>query len=126
MSESDKKAAGRGTIPSPEARRIDKPWGHEEWLVVGERVAMKRLVVEAGHRLSLQYHEKKEEAWLMIRGRARVRYGEIEGELLPGHVVHVPPGVVHRLEAVEEVEILEVSTTELDDVVRVEDDFDRS
>ncbi|MDQ7087028.1 MAG: phosphomannose isomerase type II C-terminal cupin domain [Acidobacteriota bacterium] len=112
-------------IPCPPFKRVDKPWGHEEWLVVGERVVMKRLVIHQGHRLSLQYHEKKEEAWLLVRGRARVRYGEAEGEIAAGRVVYLPAGTVHRIEAIEEVELLEVSTPELDDVVRLEDDFGR-
>ncbi|HHN74321.1 MAG TPA: cupin domain-containing protein [Acidobacteria bacterium] len=112
-------------IPSPPIKRVEKPWGHEQWLVVGQRVVMKRLVVERGHRLSLQYHEKKEEAWLLVRGRARVRYGDAEGEIEAGRVVYLPAGTVHRIEALEDLELLEVSTPELDDVVRLEDDFGR-
>jgi len=112
-------------VPRLEQRLVDKPWGREEWLVVGERIVMKKLVVSSGHRLSLQYHEQKEEAWLLLSGRARVRYAEAEEELGSGAVVHVPPGTVHRIEAVEDVVFLEVSTPELDDVVRIDDDFGR-
>lgn len=114
-----------GEIPSPECKTVDKPWGREEWLVVGERIVMKRLIVHAGQRLSLQYHELKEEAWLITRGRAKVRYNETVGEIGEGKVVYIAPNTVHRIEAIEEVEILEVSTPELTDVVRVEDDYRR-
>lgn len=114
------------TGPFREPRIVPKPWGREEWLTVGERVVMKRLVVHAGHRFSLQYHERKEEAWLFVRGRGSVRFGESEVSVGPGQVIHVPPGTVHRIAAEEELEFLEVSTPELEDVVRVEDDYGRS
>lgn len=107
-------------------RVVPKPWGREEWLTVGERVVMKRLVVHAGHRFSLQYHQRKEEAWLFVRGSGRVRFGPSEVEVGPGQVIHVSPGTVHRIEAIEELEFIEVSTPELEDVVRVEDDYGRS
>lgn len=109
----------------PEVRVVPKPWGREDWLVVGERIAMKRLIVGAGKRFSLQYHERKEEAWLIVRGRARVRLGERTVEVAPGAVIHVRPGTVHRVEGLEETEFIEVSTPELDDVVRLDDDFGR-
>ncbi len=109
----------------PEVRVVPKPWGREDWLVVGERIAMKRLVVHAGQRFSLQYHERKEEAWLFVRGRARVTLGDRVVEATPGMVVHVRPGTVHRVEGLEESEFIEVSTPELDDVVRLADDFGR-
>ena len=109
----------------PEGRVVPKPWGREDWLVVGERIAMKRLIVGAGKRFSLQYHERKEEAWLIVRGRARVRLGERTVEVAPGAVIHVRPGTVHRVEGLEETEFIEVSTPELDDVVRLDDDFGR-
>ncbi|RMG47649.1 MAG: cupin domain-containing protein [Acidobacteria bacterium] len=113
-------------VAHPPVRVVDKPWGREDWLAVGDRVVLKRLVVEQGHRLSLQYHRQKEEAWIVLAGRARVTLGERRGEIGPGDVVHVRPGTVHRIEAIERLEILEASTPELDDVVRVEDDFGRS
>jgi len=67
--------APQDSTPFPEIRIVPKPWGREDWLVVGRRIAMKRLVVHAGKRFSLQYHERKEEAWLFVRGRARVTWG---------------------------------------------------
>ena len=111
--------------PFPEVRVVAKPWGREDWLVVGKRIVMKRLVVFAGKRFSLQYHERKEEAWLFVRGRARVTLAERETEIGPGAVIHVRPGTVHRVEALEEAEFIEVSTPELEDVVRLADDFGR-
>ena len=117
--------APQDSTPFPEIRVVPKPWGREDWLVVGRRIAMKRLVVHAGKRFSLQYHERKEEAWLFVRGRARVTLGDRTVEVGPGTVIHVRPGTPHRVEALEEAEFLEVSTPELDDVVRLSDDFGR-
>jgi mannose-6-phosphate isomerase-like protein (cupin superfamily) len=106
-------------------KRIEKPWGHEEWLVVGQRVCMKRLVIAAGKRFSLQFHEVKEEAWLFTRGHGVVTLGDRTLECRPGDVLHVRPGVVHRIEAKDEIELIEASTPELEDVVRLADDFGR-
>jgi mannose-1-phosphate guanylyltransferase len=114
-----------GLTPFPAVRVVPKPWGREDWLVVGERIVMKRLVVHAGQRFSLQYHERKEEAWLFVRGRARLTLGKQETVVEPGAVIYVRPGTVHRVEALEEVEFIEVSTPELEDVVRLADDFGR-
>jgi mannose-1-phosphate guanylyltransferase len=117
--------ASQDPMPFPEVRVVPKPWGREDWLVVGDRIAMKRLVVHAGKRFSLQYHERKEEAWLFVRGRARVTLGDRVVEVGPGTVIHVRPGTRHRVEALEEAEFIEVSTPELEDVVRLDDDFGR-
>lgn len=106
-------------------RVVDKPWGREDWLVVGDRIVLKRLIVLAGKRFSLQYHEVKEEAWLFVRGRAVVTIGESQQERGAGDVIHLRPGTVHRVEALEETEFIEVSTPELEDVVRIADDFGR-
>ncbi|MBP7149621.1 MAG: cupin domain-containing protein [Acidobacteria bacterium] len=113
-------------IPTVVPKIVPKPWGREDWLVVGARIVMKRLVVHAGQRFSLQLHREKEEAWLFVRGRARLRLGGVEGEVVPGQVIHVAPGTIHRIEALEELEFLEVSTPELTDVVRLEDDYGRA
>ena len=90
----------------------------------------KILVIEAGRRLSLQYHEVKDETVLVVSGRMRLHIDEGDGamtvvELGPGESRHVPPGTRHRYEAIERLELAEVSTPELDDVVRLEDDFGR-
>jgi mannose-6-phosphate isomerase-like protein (cupin superfamily) len=110
-------------------RRVEKPWGHEiVWAETPLYVA-KILVIDAGRRLSLQYHEVKDETVLVLSGRMRLHVDE-DGtmtvvELGAGESRHVPPGTRHRYEAIERLELAEVSTPEIDDVVRLEDDFGR-
>ena len=110
-------------------QRIDKPWGHELLFVRTDRYAGKLLVIEAGKRLSLQYHQDKDEAFYLQEGRLRFtleRDGALhEEELSPGASRHIPPGTRHRFEAVERCVIFEVSSPELEDVVRLADDFGR-
>jgi mannose-6-phosphate isomerase len=111
-------------------RRVDKPWGHEIIWALTSRYCGKVLVIETGRRLSLQFHEAKDEAILVVSGRLRLHLendaGSIEvRELGPGEGAHVAVGRRHRYEAVERVELVEVSTPELDDVVRIEDDYGR-
>jgi mannose-6-phosphate isomerase len=112
-------------------RRIDKPWGHEIIWAETSRYVGKILHVNAGQRLSLQYHRQKEETLLLRSGEAVITLGEPGGPLqdrryAAGEVLHVPPGLRHRLQAVTDCEFIEVSTTELDDVVRLSDDYGRS
>ena len=113
-----------------EARRVDKPWGHELiWAHTGQYVG-KILVIEAGRRLSLQKHEVKDESILVAAGRLRLYLEDDDGvvqvqELGPGESRHVAVGRIHRYEAIERCELIEVSTPELDDVVRLQDDFGR-
>ncbi len=102
-----------------------KPWGLELWLVVTDRYAMKILYLNAGSRFSLQKHELKEESWLITKGEADVVLGENTLRAKAGDVLHVPTGVVHRITAVSDLEVCEVSTPELSDVVRLSDDFGR-
>ena len=110
---------------------MDKPWGHEEvFALVEGRYCGKALHVTAGHALSLQYHERKDEVIAVQSGRATLEVGESEDaletiELEPGERVHLPAGVRHRITAVTDVVLLEASTTELDDVVRLEDAYGR-
>ena len=112
-------------------RRVDKPWGHEEvFALVEGRYCGKALHVTAGHALSLQYHERKDEVIAVQSGRATLEVGESEDaletiELEPGERVHLPAGVRHRITAVTDVVLLEASTTELGDVVRLEDRYGR-
>ena len=111
-------------------RRVDKPWGHELIWVVTDRYVGKLIAITAGRRLSLQYHEQKDESILVLRGRLRLHLEDEAGtmtvrELGPGDSARIPVGRRHRFEAVDDVELIEVSTPELDDVVRIEDDFGR-
>jgi mannose-6-phosphate isomerase-like protein (cupin superfamily) len=111
-------------------RRVAKPWGEEIIFAETERYAGKVLVVRKGEILSLQYHERKDETFYLARGRARL-WIEEAGRLLetimnPGDSRRVAPGTRHRLEALEDSELFEVSTPELDDVVRLEDRYGRS
>ena len=111
--------------------RVDKPWGHEELFALVEgRYCGKALHVTAGHALSLQYHERKDEVIALQSGRAQLEVGASEDamdtfELAPGERVHLAPGVRHRITALTDVVLLEASTTELDDVVRLEDRYGR-
>ena len=114
------------------ARIVQKPWGHEEWLSITERYVLKKLVLKKGARFSLQYHERKEESQHVLSGRIRLTLGDKDrpgaleqSEFLPGETIHILPGTIHRAEALEDSVILEASTTELLDVVRLKDDYAR-
>jgi len=112
------------TVEVPE--RTEKPWGHEELLIRGT-YALKRLYVRAGQRLSLQFHEHKVETLVVASGEAEILLDGVLGHYRPGDVLHVPAGAVHRIGAgASDVELIEASTPELEDVVRVEDDYGRS
>jgi len=111
-------------------REIPKPWGSEVWFAHTDRYAGKILRVRAGCRLSIQYHEEKDETSYVLSGRVIVSQGDSaeqlsSRELGPGESWHNPPLLVHTLEAIEDAEILEVSTPHLDDVVRLEDRYGR-
>ena len=104
--------------------RVDKPWGYELHWAVTNRYVGKVIHVDAGHALSLQYHEVKEETILLWSGRIKLeieRDGQrVTQELTPGQSIHITPGTVHRMTAIEDSDIFEVSTPELQDVVRLE------
>jgi mannose-6-phosphate isomerase-like protein (cupin superfamily) len=111
-------------------RRVDKPWGHEMIWAHTERYVGKILVLEAGKRLSLQRHEVKDESILVLEGRLRLSLEDADGVvreqvLGPGEHRRIVTGRIHRFEAIERCELVEVSTPELDDVIRIEDDFGR-
>ena len=114
-----------------EPQRVEKPWGWELIWALTDGYAGKILFVKAGESLSLQFHNEKDESWYVLDGRAHVelcRAGEgiLEEEVVvPGAAFHFPPGTVHRLTALEDTRILEVSTPHLDDVVRLEDNYGR-
>lgn len=116
---------------SPPARRVAKPWGHELWFAHTHRYAGKLLHVTAGHKLSLQYHERKDETSYLLSGRMVLSQGAspdalTELEIGPGHVWRNEPYVVHTLEALDDSVVLEVSSPELDDVVRIADEIGRA
>jgi mannose-6-phosphate isomerase-like protein (cupin superfamily) len=111
-------------------RRVEKPWGWELVWAETDAYVGKLLVVRAGESLSLQYHEVKDESWLVQEGRARLELGEVGGdldaiEIAPGDAFRVRPGTVHRVSALEDTLVVEVSTPFLDDVVRLEDRYGR-
>ena len=111
--------------------RVEKPWGHELIWAATDRYVGKILHVKAGHALSLQYHERKDETIHLLRGEMRFWAGPSIEELkeLPlreGESFRVTVGTVHRMEAVSDIDILEASTPELDDVVRLEDRYGRA
>ena len=115
-----------------EPRRVEKPWGHELIWAVAEQYVGKVLFVAAGQSLSLQVHREKDESWYVQAGRAKLELGEageavlVEEIITPGAAFRYRPGTVHRVTAIEDTTILEVSTPHLDDVVRLEDQYGRA
>jgi mannose-6-phosphate isomerase len=110
---------------------VEKPWGYEVQWALTERYCGKILHVQKGEALSLQYHERKDEWLLVVRGCVDTELGVDGGELKThrmreGDSVHLAPGTRHRLTAVEDTDIYEVSTPEIDDVVRLEDRYGRA
>jgi mannose-6-phosphate isomerase len=115
-----------------EPERVDKPWGYELVWALTDRYCGKLLVVHAGHALSLQFHREKDESWYVLEGRAELELAAA-GEkvtarevVTPGAALHITPGTVHRIRALEDTTVLEVSTPQLDDVVRLEDSYGRA
>jgi mannose-6-phosphate isomerase-like protein (cupin superfamily) len=114
-----------------EPKRIDKPWGYELLWAVTDRYCGKVLHVRAGEQLSLQFHNAKDESWLVYEGRAELELASA-GEAIttkeivgPGAAFRFEPGTVHRLRALDDTTVLEVSTPEMEDIVRLQDDYGR-
>jgi mannose-6-phosphate isomerase len=111
-------------------RRVEKPWGHELIWAHTEKYVGKLLHVKKGHRLSLQFHNKKDETIHVQSGKLLFVVDEgqglVEKRMGPGESYHIKPLTKHRMEAIEDCDILEVSTPELDDVVRLEDAYGRA
>jgi mannose-6-phosphate isomerase len=109
--------------------RVDKPWGYELRFVRTDRYAGKVLFIKAGAQLSLQYHEKKDEAFYVQAGTLELVLGRGDAQQVvrigPGDSRHLTPGTIHRFRAVTDTLLFEVSTPELEDVVRIEDDYGR-
>jgi mannose-6-phosphate isomerase-like protein (cupin superfamily) len=114
-----------------EPRKVDKPWGWELIWAHADSYLGKILFVRAGHSLSLQFHREKDESWYVQSGKAEVEVGAVGEAVLNKEVLGIGaalrfrPGTVHRVTALEDTTILEVSTPQLDDVVRLEDKYGR-
>ena len=112
-------------------RRVEKPWGYELIWALTDVYCGKVLFVKAGASLSLQFHKEKDESWYVQSGRAKLELGKAGQGVLDEEVIsagaafHYEPGTVHRVSALEDTTILEVSTPHLDDVVRLEDRYGR-
>lgn len=114
-----------------EVRRVAKPWGHETIWAHTERYVGKILHVKAGHALSVQYHERKDETvhllsgemiyWVRLPGRDTLE----DQKLVAGESFRITPGTIHYIEAITDCDVLEASTPELDDVVRLKDRYGR-
>jgi mannose-6-phosphate isomerase len=112
-------------------RRVDKPWGHELIWAHTDRYVGKILHIEKGEALSLQYHQVKDETLYILSGRLRLELGTTDDgplsvlDLRPGEAIRLPAGTRHRLSAIEACDVLEASTPEIDDVVRLADRYGR-
>lgn len=111
--------------------RVEKPWGFEVWWAHTDRYVGKQIHIHKGHALSLQFHHRKDETIFVFSGRILFEMQDAAGvlqgrEMGPGEAVHVTPPTVHRMTALEDTDIFEVSTPEVDDVVRLEDRYGRT
>ncbi len=110
-------------------RRVDKPWGYGIVWAETDRYVGKVLHIESGHKLSRQYHERKDETFYVQSGEMQLEIGEPPAvEILrmrPGESFHCAPKTIHRMVATTDVDVIEVSTPDLDDVVRLEDAYGR-
>ena len=109
---------------------IEKPWGKEEVIEINDKYMVKKLTMFEDCRCSLQYHNKKKETIYILKGELRIISGPKKNNLTKkiytaGESITIPPGVVHRMEAVTESIYLEASTPEMEDVIRLVDDYDR-
>ena len=112
-------------------RKVEKPWGFELLWAYTPDYAGKLIFVKKGHRLSLQYHKKKDESMYIYQGKVRIEIEGGDGQLVssvaqPGYCLRIPPLTKHRLEAIEDTTLFEVSTPELEDVERLQDDYGRA
>ncbi len=112
-------------------QKTEKPWGFELLVAHTPKYAGKLIFVRKGHRLSLQYHEKKDESIYIYEGEALLEIERSDGYLVatkvqPGYCVRIPPLTKHRLKAIKDTMFFEVSTPELEDVTRLEDDYGRA
>jgi mannose-6-phosphate isomerase-like protein (cupin superfamily) len=120
-----------GAVRRRDEARVEKPWGYEDRWAITDRYLGKILHIDAGQALSLQYHNAKDETILIVRGEMDLQLDDDSGELVThrlreGDTVHITPGRKHRMTAVIDTDIFEVSTPEIDDVVRLEDRYGRT
>ena len=109
---------------------IEKPWGREEVIEINDKYMVKKLTMFAGHRCSLHFHNIKKETIYVLSGVLKIIQGTSQDELeekiyRAGDTITIAPGLIHRMEGVEECVYLEASTPEMDDVVRLADDYQR-
>ena len=114
-----------------DVKRVDKPWGYELVYASTDHYSGKVIFIRAGEQLSLQFHREKDETIYVQSGRVEFEIGDpgkpVDTEVVgPGRAFHLPPGTVHRIRALEDTVLLEVSTPQLDDVVRLEDRYGRA
>jgi mannose-6-phosphate isomerase len=109
--------------------RVEKPWGYELHWAATDQYVGKLIHINKGHAVSLQYHNQKDETIFLFSGKLlyEIQEGEelVKLEMKPGDRIHVPPPTVHRMTAIEDCDVFEVSTPHLDDVVRLEDRYGR-
>lgn len=109
---------------------IEKPWGTEKWIEVNDYFAVREITIKAGEAVSLQYHEKKLESLYVLEGRAIYLHympgeKEFEEEVGPGTIMKNVPYLIHRQKAITDFRFIEVTTPELDDIIRLEDKYNR-
>ncbi len=110
---------------------INKPWGKEEIIEINSKYMLKKLSMNKGHRCSLQYHNLKKETIFVLSGKLKILIGEKISDLRirnldKGDSITIEPGIIHRMEGIENVVYLEASTPEINDVVRLKDDYSRN
>ena len=106
-------------------KEIEKPWGKEELLEVNKKYVLKRITIDAGKKISLQYHNVKLETMYFLEGTGKKTINKTESSIKQGDYITIGPKIIHRICANTKLIFLETSTPELDDVVRLEDDYDR-
>ena len=109
---------------------IKKPWGQEEVIEINSRYMMKKLTMLSGHRCSTQYHNIKQETIYVLSGKLKISFGSnldnLQSKIFEGgETITIPPKLIHRMEALDDSVYLEASTPEMDDVVRLQDDYKR-
>ena len=110
---------------------IKKPWGQEELIEINDKYMMKKLIMNEGHRCSTQFHNLKKETIYVLSGKLKISIGanleSLKANIYKsGDTITIPPKIIHRMEAIEDSIYLEASTPEMEDVVRLEDDYKRN